>query len=145
MWRLCLSVVLIGVICVCALPENPSLMSKLVQKRETQQRLCGNNLVAILRLLCQSKYHGMFERRKRDTHMFHSRSPQDLDTLQWIQSQAEEEVPKTKFPFRSRSVANTFKNRSLRRLKRNSGGVADECCINKGCTLGELREYCAER
>jgi hypothetical protein len=53
-------------------------MSKFVKKRETQQRFCGSKLVAILRLLCQGKYHGMFERRKRDTDFFQWRSPQGV-------------------------------------------------------------------
>jgi len=77
MWRLCLLVMLIAVICVCALPEKPSVMSKLVRKRETQQRYCGSRLVNILKFLCQSKYYSMDERRRRDTEFFH-RSPQGV-------------------------------------------------------------------
>lgn len=78
MWRLCLRVMLIAVICVCALPEKPSVMSKLVRKRETQQRYCGSRLVNILKILCQSKYYSMDERMRRDTEFFHSRSPQGV-------------------------------------------------------------------
>jgi hypothetical protein len=62
---------------VCALPENPSIMSKLVQKRETQQRYCGSRLVNILKFLCQSKYYSTDERRRRDTEFVH-KSPQGV-------------------------------------------------------------------
>jgi len=61
-----------------------------------------------------------------------------MGTVLWNQSQAEEQVPNTKYPLLLCSVANTFRNRSLRRQKKNDGGVADECCINKGCTVSEL-------
>jgi hypothetical protein len=55
---------LIGVICVCALPDNPSLL-KSPRKRDTTQRYCGRNLVNILRFLCRSQYNGIEEERKR--------------------------------------------------------------------------------
>jgi hypothetical protein len=64
MWRLCLRVMLIGAICVCALPDNPSLVKSL-RKREATQRYCGKNLVNILRFLCRSQYNGIEEERKR--------------------------------------------------------------------------------
>ena len=70
--------VLIAVICVCALPEKPSIMSKLVMKRETQQRYCGSRLVNILKFLCQSKYYSMDERRRRDTEFFRRTSSQGV-------------------------------------------------------------------
>ena len=40
-------------------------------------------------------------------------------------------------PFKSKSTAQTMQKRALRR-----GGIADECCIRKGCTIDELRSYC---
>jgi hypothetical protein len=59
---------LIGVICVCALPENPSLL-KVVRKRDTTQRYCGRNLVNILRFLCRGQYNGIEEERKRSVEV----------------------------------------------------------------------------
>jgi hypothetical protein len=55
---------LIGVICVCALPDNQSLVKSL-RKREATQRYCGKNLVNVLRFLCRSQYNGIEEERKR--------------------------------------------------------------------------------
>jgi hypothetical protein len=55
---------LIGFICVCALPENPGFL-KTVRKRDTEQRYCGRNLVNILRFLCRGQYNGIEEESKR--------------------------------------------------------------------------------
>jgi hypothetical protein len=56
----------------------------------------------------------------------------------WQQFQPVEE--QMKFPFRSRSSSSAFAHRIF---KRHTVGVAYECCINKGCTMHELRSYCA--
>jgi hypothetical protein len=55
---------LIGVICVCALPDNSGLF-KSIRKREIAHRYCGKNLVNILKLLCRGQYYGLEEERKR--------------------------------------------------------------------------------
>lgn len=63
----------------------------------------------------------------------------DLEYVQWSRPKPVEE-PEIRFPFRSRAAANTF-----RRQKRNDGGIVDECCIYKGCTVNELTDYCSSR
>jgi hypothetical protein len=62
----------------------------------------------------------------------------DVDEDFWQEIQPVEE--QIKFPFRSRSSASIFAHRIF---KRHAVGVAYECCINKGCTVYELRSYCA--
>jgi hypothetical protein len=64
----------------------------------------------------------------------------DLEYVLLSGPKAVEEQPEIRFPFRSRSAANTF-----RRLKRSDGGIVDECCIYKGCTVNELTDYCSSR
>jgi len=59
----------------------------------------------------------------------------DPDNSLWTQLQTVDELPETEFPFRSRSIANTFANRVFRRRERSDGGIVDECCIYKGCTV----------
>jgi hypothetical protein len=61
---------LIAVICACALPEKPSVMSKLVRKREIKQRYCGSRLVDKIKEVCNSTYHAM-EKKKRGMYFFH--------------------------------------------------------------------------
>lgn len=62
------------------------------------------------------------------------------------QLEALDEFPELHYPFRSRSEANTLMNRLFRRRqKRNDGGIVDECCIYKGCTVNELTDYCSAR
>ena len=57
----------------------------------------------------------------------------DTDDDFWQQLQPAEEV--FKFPFRSRATAH--------RIYKRYSGIAYECCISKGCTILELRSYCA--
>jgi hypothetical protein len=64
----------------------------------------------------------------------------DLEYVLLTAPQAAEEAQEIRFPFRSRAAAATF-----RRHKRNDGGIVDECCIYKGCTVNELTDYCSSR
>jgi hypothetical protein len=45
-------------------------MSKLVTKREAEQRYCGTKLAAILRYVCNGTYYAPEVKRKRDTDFF---------------------------------------------------------------------------
>lgn len=142
-------------------------MSKSVKKRQTEERYCGSKLADKLMEVCNGTYEGPnntdqgvnntdlgvnnTDKGVNNTDLgvntdqgVNTPRKRDLRTVLWFQSQAEKEVRNTKFPFYPRSAANKFKKRSFRRQKRE-GGVADECCINKGCTVTELRQYCAER
>nr|CDO67721.1 Insulin-like peptide 1 [Blattella germanica]SPC71615.1 ILP1 [Blattella germanica] len=142
-WKFCLCVMIVSIMCACALPENPSTMFQFVRKRETPHRYCGRHLVSILQLLCGSNYNGDIE-KKRSSEIRDSKPMQDADELPWLQSQPFEEGSEAEFPFRSRSVANSLRNRLFRRHSRD-GGIVDECCIYKGCTTSELAEYCLDR
>ncbi|XP_021924501.1 LIRP-like [Zootermopsis nevadensis] len=145
MWRLCLRAMLISMICVCALTDNPSTTPKFVEKREAH-RYCGRNLANILKFLCQGHYNGIdYDRKRRDVDFYgEPKLYGDHDYDFWSQAEDVDDFADLHYPFRPRSVSSVLLNKLFRRRpKRNNGGIVEECCIYKGCTLSELTEYCS--
>ncbi|KAJ9581998.1 hypothetical protein L9F63_003688 [Diploptera punctata] len=138
MWRFCLYVMVSCSMYACALPENPSMGMDMLRKRETSYRYCGNHLYTALRLACGGNYYEDEYKRNSD-----DAENKVLRDTEWIPMPTEYEL-QAEFPFRSRQSANSFTSKYFRRHLR-SGGIADECCHNKGCTFSELREYCQRR
>ncbi|XP_069704318.1 LIRP-like [Periplaneta americana] len=129
MLRLYMNAVLISVLCcTCALSD--------LQKRQIPNRYCGRYLVSALSLVCDGRYNGLPE-NKRGAEV-------TLDDLmqvpgdEWMQ----QGVPDEMFPFRPLSASTLLTNTRFRRPRRH-GGIVDECCNNKGCTINELRTYCS--
>ncbi|XP_023716939.1 LIRP-like [Cryptotermes secundus] len=137
MWRACFTVMVVVAMCLCSLADSQSDLYQFPSKRPDSKRYCGSNLVKILQFLCDGYYNANISPNNYGTRVGRKKSIPEADDDLWLQLQpAEEEI---KFPFRPRSSASIF---SHRMFKRHSVGVAYECCINKGCTVDELKSYC---
>ncbi|XP_069696369.1 LIRP-like [Periplaneta americana] len=116
-----LKVAVLMAACLCVLCESQSDM---LEKRDSARRYCGRNLADVMHIVCNGIYNGNPRAATQKKSW-----PDAEDDLWPVEEQAD-------FPFRSRASAHRI-------LKRQSPiGIAYECCINKGCTIHELRTYC---
>nr|SPC71619.1 ILP6 [Blattella germanica] len=119
-----LSLFLAAVTCFCLSDCQSETFQ--VDKRHASRKYCGHNLVLVMQLVCDSRYNSprpSNPSKKSDTDDF------------WQQLEVQSSEQEYRFPFRS--LSNAF------RLMKRGGGIADECCYNKGCTYDELRSYCS--
>ncbi|XP_063232281.1 uncharacterized protein LOC134536489 [Bacillus rossius redtenbacheri] len=88
---------------------------------------CGPNLTQLLSTVCGGNYY-------RPNKKSQEGSPADDGSLLWSLIGAQDSEDRLIQP---------FPRGPLRRVTRQVGGVASECCY-KSCTLRELSEYCAD-
>ncbi|XP_069696777.1 LIRP-like [Periplaneta americana] len=128
MWR----VVMVAA-CLCVLCESQSDLFQPQDKRGSR-RYCGPTLVSTLHIICNGTYYTNI----RPLSRAQKKAWPDSDDDVWMELQLPENVER--YPFRSRASAVAFPRRVF---KRQSWGVADECCVRKGCDYNELSSYCA--
>nr|SPC71616.1 ILP3 [Blattella germanica] len=140
MWKVFLKLVVLMTICF-SLSESQSDLIEFMEKRQSK-RYCGNKLVDMVRLVCSSVYYTPSPKSTTTTTTTQipslDKKSDDAGDDFWMQRLIQEsEDQYYMFPFQSEARAHNI-------LKRYPRGIANECCIYKGCTIEELMSYCGK-